>query len=273
MNVLIILNNAPHCKKNLLIFLYSTLLRGSLFFVFSDYEPLTLKENHTAFSSTTVATTLSSSVTGETFCPGDTVTFTALPDDAQNYRFYINGVLKQGPSSNNIFIPTGTLFNKDIITVTLEKNNDTGSASLTIIENKINDPCKIYFKGQSDALEQLTFCYGDNSLNIESYRSAVVNGTLLDSSDTRYQWMSSRDNNTWTAIIGAHQRNYNLSELTATTFFRRDVVNDLNGTTCRSESNVLRVEIEVELKEETFRQRVKPYAKRRHPKNSKLKME
>ncbi|RPG67033.1 MAG: hypothetical protein CBC02_002925 [Flavobacteriaceae bacterium TMED42] len=239
----------PHIvKKSYLTYCLAFCLAISLLSISADYTSLPESYNNsTGDLVATVTTTLSSSATGDTFCPGDAITFTALPDDAESYSFYINGVLKQGPYVNNIFLPSGILFDQDKITVNLQKTGDTGTASLGIQENRIDDPGKIYFKDHSDTLDQLTVCYGFNSVNIESYRSAEVNGTLLALTDNRYQWMSSTNNNTWTAIIGANQRNYNPPGFTATTYFRRDIINDLNGTVCRSESNALKVEIEVEL--------------------------
>ncbi|MEK9604193.1 MAG: PKD domain-containing protein [Flavobacteriaceae bacterium] len=239
----------PHIVKKTYLFYYLALcLSAPLIFVFSGFEPSPLYKNYQANKASTVTTTLISSATGDTFCSGDAITFTALPDDADVYRFYINGILKQGPSSSNSFLADETLFDQDKVTVTLEKKFNIGTASLTITENKIDDAGKVYFKDQSVALDELTVCYGFNSVNLESSRSASVNGTLLASNDTRYQWMSSSDNNDWSAIIGANLKSYNPSELTNTTFFRRDVVNDLNETICRSQSNVLKVEVEGELK-------------------------
>lgn len=238
----------PHIVKKTYILSYIAFcLSAPFIFIFSDFEVTASNENYRADFSSTVTTTLSSSAVGDTFCTGDAVTFTASPIDANNYRFYINGILKQGPSALNTFLPAGALFNEDKIIVTLEKNDDTGTDLLTIFENKIEDPGRIYFKDESDGLEEKTICYGSNLVNLESHRAASVNGILLALDDTRYQWMSSSDNLSWAAIIGANQGNYTPPKLTATTFFRRDVINDLNGTVCRSQSNILRIEVEVEL--------------------------
>lgn len=200
------------------------------------------------FITSTVTATLSSSATGNTICSGDEIAFTASPDDADQYKFYVNGILKQGPSTDNIFKPDFKIYDDDRIIVILEKNGITGSSSLTIIENKIEDAGKIFFRGKSDALSQITVCYGTNSLNLDSYRSAKVNGAELTTTDSRYQWMSSSDNIKWDPIVGANQRGFIPIRLTSTSFFRRDVINELNGTTCRASTNILFVEVEEELK-------------------------
>jgi hypothetical protein len=238
----------PHIVKKTYLLFYIALCLYPIIFIFSDLESFPLYDTKPSNLSATVTTTLSSSATGDTFCTGDAVTFTATPEDGKNYKFYINGILNEGPSNNNIFQPTVRLFDGDKITVTLEKGGDTGSASLTVIENIIDEPGRIFFNGQSITLEELTVYFGSNSVKLESHSSATIRGTVLTNADTRYQWMSSNDKKNWTAIINANQRNYNPPRLTTTTYFRRDVVNDLNGVVCRSQSNILTLEVEVELK-------------------------
>ncbi len=240
----------PHIvKKSYLTYYLGFCLLVPLFYISGDDVPFVRPNVNTVINATaTVTTTLTSSVSSNTFCSGDSVTFTASPNDGNNYRFYINGILKQGPSGSAVFRPTNTLFDGDKITVTLEKGGGTGNASLILIENKIDDPGKIFFRGESDALVQKTVCHGSTSLHLESFSSARIRGSVLSDNDNRYQWMSSPDNRTWTAIVGANLRNYSLPRMTETIFLRRDIVSDLNGTVCRTPSNILRVEVEVELK-------------------------
>lgn len=238
----------PHIvKKSYYYLLYSLLCFWAPLLFISGVFSSTPHESEN-FITSTVTATLSSSATGNTICSGNGITFTASPDDADQYKFYVNGILKQGPSTANIFKPDFKIYDDDRIIVILEKNGITGSSSLTIIENKIEDAGKIFFRGKSDALSQITVCYGTNSLNLDSYRSAKVNGAELTTTDSRYQWMSSSDNIKWDPIVGANQRGFNTSGLTSTTFFRRDVVNNLNGTICSAPSNVLQVMVEVDLK-------------------------
>ena len=240
----------PHIlKKYYLTYYLGFCLLVPLFYISGDDVPFVRPNVNTGINlAATVTTTLSSSVSSDTFCSGDSITFTASPNDGNNYRFYINGILKQGPLNTAIFRPTNTLFDGDKITVTLEKGGATGSASITIIENRIDDPGRIFFRGESDVLVQKTVCYGSTSVDLGSFRSARIRGVVLSDNDNQYQWMSSPDNSTWTAIVGANLRDYSLLRTTETIFLRRDVVSDLNGTVCRTPSNILRVEVEVELK-------------------------
>lgn len=216
-------------------------------FINSDFAVASNERNINTLVSATVTTTLISSASGNTICPGDEISFTVSPDDADQYSFYINGIIKQGPSATSNFAPKSPFFDGDKIMVILTKNGETGTSSLTVNENKIEDAGSIFFGSQSNTLSQISLCYGSNSVSLESSKSATVNGVELSNSDNRYQWMSSVDNINWVPIIGATQRNFSIIGLTTTTFFRRDVINNLNGTVCRASSNVLLVRIEVEL--------------------------
>lgn len=119
----------PHIVKKPYLILYIAIcLYAPLIFIFGEFEPFPIHDTKPSNLSATVTSTLRSSAAGDTFCLGDTVTFTATPDDGTNYRFYINGILNQGPSNNNVFRPTVRLFDEDKITVTFEKGGDTGSA-------------------------------------------------------------------------------------------------------------------------------------------------
>jgi preprotein translocase subunit SecY len=91
----------PHIVKKSYLFSYLAFcLIIPLLYISGDHIPLFGMHNTTSVSvAATVTTTLSSSVSGNTFYEGDAITFSTTPPDGTNYRFYINGILKQGPDN------------------------------------------------------------------------------------------------------------------------------------------------------------------------------
>jgi len=89
----------PHIvKKSYYYLLYSLLCFWAPLLFISGVFSSTPHESEN-FITSTVTATLSSSATGNTICSGDEIAFTASPDDADQYKFYVNGILKQGPST------------------------------------------------------------------------------------------------------------------------------------------------------------------------------
>ena len=196
----------PHIvKKSYLISFTALCLLAPLIFVFSEVTHLE-NPNFTVESITaTVTTSLTSSVSSDTFCEGDAITFTATPNNGINYMFYINGILKQRPNNLSTFTHTDLFFDGDRVTVSLEKGGDTGTASLVLTLNEIENGGVVFFKDNPVDKSIINICNGYPDLLLESNTNATVKGVALAANDSRYQWMSSLDGLVWNEIIGANQ--------------------------------------------------------------------
>jgi hypothetical protein len=232
-------------KKSYLFSYLAFCLTIPLLYISGDDVPFFGMHNTTSVSvAATVTTILSSSVSGNTFCEGDAITFSTTPADGTNYRFYINGILKQGPDNSTTFTHTDGFFDGDRVTVTLDKAGDTGTASLVLTLNQINDSGRVYFNDFPVAQSNIKICNDYTGLQLVSSIAANVNGNIIPANDPRYQWMSSPNGVDWNAIIGANQESFSPNALGENLFLRRDVISTLNGTTCIGHSNVLEVEVE-----------------------------
>lgn len=78
-----------------------------------------------------------------------------------------------------------------------------------------------------------TICNGTAPNQLIGVPATSEAGTLS------YQWVSSSDNSTFTAISGANGINHSPTNLTQTTYFKRIDSNVLNGNTCEAETNVV----------------------------------
>jgi hypothetical protein len=232
-------------KKSYLFSYLAFCLTIPLLYISGDDVPFFGMHNTTSVSvAATVTTTLSSSVSGNTFCEGDAITFSTTPADGTNYRFYINGILKQGQDNSTTFTHTDGFFDGDRVTVTLDKAGDTGTASLVLTLNQINDSGRVYFNDFPVAQSNIKICNDYTGLQLVSSIAANVNGNIIPANDPRYQWMSSPNGVDWNAIIGANQESFSPNALGENLFLCRDVISTLNGTTCIGHSNVLEVEVE-----------------------------
>ncbi len=166
---------------------------------------------------------LSSDATGNTFCTGDVVNFTAISNlPSSTFTFSIGGVPRQ-TGATPTFTPTDYvpfLNHNDVVQVDVTSMDGcTTVASITLIENFINTA------GTIGAVTS-TICAGDAPSAITNTASAVASGTIT------YQWESGIDTITFTPITGATAATYTPTALIQTTYFRRVAISTLNGAIC-----------------------------------------
>ena len=126
----------------------------------------------------------------------------------------------------NVLPGTYSVVVSDACTAT---TNQTASASFTILENAVT--------GGTIAANQ-TVCTNGNPAAFTEAATATGSGTLT------YQWQSSTDNTTFTAISGATSTTYDApAGLTQTTYYRRVATSTLNGVACSANSNTLTVSV------------------------------
>ncbi|MDB2346022.1 hypothetical protein N9V61_04305, partial [Flavobacteriaceae bacterium] len=179
--------------------------------------------------------TLSSDVTGNTFCTGDSVTFTATTNiTTATYNFFVGANSYQNGTSNT-FTPVPTLItslnNNDIIRVEVSTVGGTvcsSIASLTLIENIITTPGTI-------GTTTTTICSGETPGALNNTTVASGSGVIT------YQWESGLSTNTFNVIPGAISANYTPTALTQTTYFRRQAISTLNAAACQEESNIIEI--------------------------------
>ena len=88
--------------------------------------------------------------------------------------FYINGILKQGPNNLSTFTHTDLFFDGDRVTVSLEKGGDTGTASLVLTLNEIEDGGVVFFKDNPVDKSIINICNGYPDLLLESHTISLV---------------------------------------------------------------------------------------------------
>ena len=175
---------------------------------------------------------------GHVFCPGDSVQFDVIPNDAHRYMFYRNGILLQDSSQTTL---TTILDHLDEIRVDVYSiEGCVGSSSLQMFENQVESGGQIGFAGTATPLLPVYICHDSSPPSIESHAAAVYGGVPLLDDDHRYEWYSSIDGVIWDAL-DHHEATYAPSALVTTSFFKRDLSHTLSGTTCNVASNILQV--------------------------------
>jgi hypothetical protein len=183
-------------------------------------------------SSITVRTnglTLTSDAVGNSFCVGDTISFTA--SGTQEYEFYVNGSLIQTRSTSN--------------TLSIALNEDstisvTGYDSVCGETLELNLAANVVDGGTITGPTEV--CFG-NSIDLISVVSGSVLGSPAGSGNGFYQWQESTDRVNWFNIPGALLSNYTYNSLTENTFFRRNTINDFNSLRCTDSSNIIFVRV------------------------------
>ncbi len=84
-----------------------------------------------------------------------------------------------------------------------------------------------------------TICAGETPSPL--IETAVMNNPA--GATITYQWQSSADNTNWTNIPGATSRDYSPGALTATTYYRRNVLGQVNATQCVVSSEVVTISV------------------------------
>ena len=167
--------------------------------------------------------TLSSSVSSDTFCSGDSVTFTA--SGSLNYEFLINGVTVQGPSTVNTYT---TNFTASSSVTVIGSGTCSETVTLSVFLNAVD-------AGTISSTNEI--CYGD-PITLSSVINGSVGGVSLPGLGAgNYQWQSSINNINWTDVPSATSANYTIPSLIQSTYFRRNTVNVLNGVLCSDPSN------------------------------------
>ncbi len=122
-------------------------------------------------------------------------------------------------------VPTSTMYYKRTITRT-SLVDQTCVVETNPIQVTLND---VYAGKITD---NQSVCEGSQPLAIVEQESATGAGVLT------YQWWSSPDNQTYTAVAGATQPNYTPpSTLATSTYFKRVVTSTLNGVACTDETS------------------------------------
>ena len=174
---------------------------------------------------------LFSSVTNNTFCLGDTVSFTADSSDPESlYTFFINGLAISGPSATNSVTDTqGFLESGDVISV--EVATEGGCSSTASLTMRANGVISGYI-----ATSSVTLCLGETLPEPLSYVEARADGALS------YQWQISSDNVSFTDILGATAVNYEVeSEIVSDTYLRVVTISTLNGVQCQEVSEAVAI--------------------------------
>ena len=122
-------------------------------------------------------------------------------------------------------IPTGTMFYKRTITRT-----SLVDQTCVVETNSVKVTLNSVYAGK--ITDNQSVCEGSQPLDIVELESATGAGTLT------YQWWSAPDNQNYTLIPGATQRNYTPpSTLTTSTYFKRVVTSTINGVACSDETS------------------------------------
>lgn len=189
------------------------------------------------------APTLISDTPGNTFCNGQEVVFRAFPNTGQEqYAFYINDLLMQGPGPANQFT-SSELIDMDIVRVDVSIQDCVGTSTLQMVENRINDPGQIRFDVAQDPYQPTLLCLGQLPPLLLSDRPGMIGDQVLPDDSQQYQWSTSIDGIHWEAIDGANGESFQPNALTTSTFFRRTVISTLNTNSCFAASNVLEVQV------------------------------
>jgi hypothetical protein len=122
-------------------------------------------------------------------------------------------------------MPTGTMFYKRSITRT-----SLVDQTCVVESNPVKVTLNSVYAGK--ITDNQSVCEGGQPLDIVELESATGAGTLT------YQWWSAPDNQNYTVISGATQRNYTPpNTLTTSTYFKRVVTSTINGVGCSDESS------------------------------------
>lgn len=158
---------------------------------------------------------------GEVFCLGTPTTITVAPSGFQPgtnaYEFYVDNVLHQGPSAQNIF------------TYTFSRNS-----SLTI---RVNNACvyerTLAFKGNGVNPGSIVVSH----TQIVSVVPATHNGYVSNNATITYGWESSFDNITWSPVLSAQASSLTFLPFGVVVYYRR--VGISNGLDKRSNNGKL----------------------------------
>ena len=187
-----------------------------------------------------ISGSLTSDQPSNTVCSSDpgVITFTATPTGASSYDFYINGVSVQSSSTVQTYTASiSTISNGSSVTVRFVNASGCFSEeTLTVTVNQITP-------GSINGAQ--TICSGDTPLLLTSNASGTIGGVAITSPGTgSYQWQSSADGITWNDIIGAQSDTYQPPATPQpATYYRRLVVNTLNGVQCDVASNDILVTV------------------------------
>ena len=172
---------------------------------------------------------LSSSALTNTFCPGDTVSFTAT--GADSYEFYIDGNLVRPRSTTSTFstiLMSNTTARVLGFSASCSKTIDINLIANSVYGGVIGGPVEV--------------CHG-STVSLTSIVSGTVMGSSVSSGNGSYQWQRSSDNMNWIDILGAQNSFYTVSSLIESTYFRRNSLNTLNSIYCEDLSNVINVQV------------------------------
>ncbi len=171
---------------------------------------------------------LSSNATNDTFCIGDSVTFTAGSGgiNPAYYEFKIDNFTYQNTTSST-FDPADyaiTLSGGELIEVVVSSMSScTSVASITMKANIITSVGTI-------TSSTATVCSGDLPAPLIA-QAATASGAIT------YQWKKSLDNVNYATIAGATSQNYTPTvALVSTTFYQRFVYSTVNSVTCSDKS-------------------------------------
>ena len=177
--------------------------------------------------------TLSSDATGDTFCAGDEVNFTATSSVASaTYSFSIGGTVRQ-TGATPTFTPTdyvAFLNDGDQIAVTVTSlAGCSASTSITLSQNLVT-PGTIQ-------TASLTICSGGTPSALTNLVTATGSGSIT------YEWEAALGTASFVIISGANGPNYSPSAITSTTRYRRKAISTFNGAICEDYSNILTINV------------------------------
>ena len=162
-------------------------------------------------------TTMTSTAPEGYFCDGELITFTAT--GGPSYQWLINGTPQSGATLSSF---TTALNDGD--TVKIIVTNASGCSDeqeITFQKLEVTDDGTIALNDPLDS----DICDGEDPglIGGDGIIAGTATATVSDGSP-EYQWQNSPDGTTWSDIDGAVNENYDPPALSATTYYRRNVL-------------------------------------------------
>ncbi|MDC3132794.1 hypothetical protein OA501_01110, partial [Flavobacteriaceae bacterium] len=171
----------------------------------------------------------------ETFCVGQEIVFTALPESTSSatytYKFYlgthISNVTLVQSSTSNTFKRELSVESTVLVQVS-NANGCIGEDEASVRPVIIDDAGTIGIEGHGSTT-YYDICYGSTPPKLVNILRATVDGNLKTPTSKSYQWMTSFDGSNWNPIPNAKEEDFQPSGIVSKTYFRRDITHGLNG--------------------------------------------
>ena len=157
------------------------------------------------------------------FCVGSPIAITVAPTRLQPghnlYSFYVDNVLIQGPSDENIF--NYSLSRNSSVTIRVSNACDF-EKTLSFYANGV-DPGKIE----------------TTATHIVNHVSATHTGGVPAAAHITYEWESSLDQTNWSSVLNRSSSTLEILDFEPVTYYRRVAISALGDATCIDYSNTV----------------------------------